>query len=223
MPQSSTPISNPKHPFTDPRIRLLVIGDSGVGNATQRQVALQMDSYASKVLNQSPGSEFLALVHVGDLVYDKATGGGDPKYFNDRITQPYMSPLRARKFLVALGNHDANWVDNGEALLAFSNLSSRFYEQVFKSSDGVSMQLIVLDSNSLEYRPRINDSLTAQQALFLDSKLSEGSYTWRVVVFHHPVFSCSRHGSSMNVSAHWMPIIAQRGNVNLVLSGHDHK
>ena len=198
-------------------IRILVLGDSGVGTPVQFQVAAQMQSYASNALAQ--GASFQAFLHLGDVVYYD----GNPQFFYDRVTVPYLSPLRAEKFLVALGNHDAAWVDNGVALLAFANMSSRYFENVFSSSDGVSVQLIVLDSNSLAYALRLNDTLTAEQTSFLDSKLAQGSFTWRIVAFHHPIFSCSRHGSTLQVMDKWLPVITARGNVNLVLSGHDHK
>jgi hypothetical protein len=199
-------------------IRMLVIGDSGVGDPTQKEVARQMSLYAS-----SQGLPFDALLHVGDVIY----WDGDPQYFHERITVPYLSPPQARTFLVALGNHDRKWSDSGDAMLAFANLSSRYYEQVFRSSDGASLQLLVLDSNSLAYWPSnpstLNTTFTAEQTAFLDSKLAEGPYTWRVVSFHHPVFSCARHKSSLNVSVEWLPVMERRGNVDLVLSGHDHK
>ena len=201
-------------------IRILVIGDSGVGNETQMAVARQMSLYAS---NQS--LPFHALLHVGDVIYMD----GNPLHFYDRITVPYLSPLQAREFVVALGNHDTFWVDGGAAMLAFANMTSRYLEKVFRSSDGTSMQLIVLDSNCLAYWWRnpstLNETLAAEQTAFLDSKLAEGAYTWRVVSFHHPVFSCGRQNStvSANVSKEWMPVINKRGNVNLVLSGHSHK
>jgi hypothetical protein len=199
-------------------IRLLVVGDSGVGDQMQIDVARQMSMYASR-----QGVPFDALLHVGDVVYFD----GDPQLFHDRITVPYLSPLQARKFLIALGNHDTKWSDGGASMLEFVNLSSRYYEHIFTRSTGVSVQLIVLDSNSLAYWWRnpgaLNQTFTAEQASFLDAKLAHGSFTWRVVSFHHPVYSCASHKSTPNVSTEWLPIIARRGNVDLVLSGHDHK
>jgi len=43
----------------------------------------------------------------------------------------------------------------------------------------------------------------------------------RVVVFHQPAWSCSRHGSTPAVDARWTPVL-ERHRVTLVLSGHDH-
>jgi 3',5'-cyclic AMP phosphodiesterase CpdA len=208
-----------------PGVRMLVIGDSGSGDATQFRVAAQMDSFAADAYARSQ-AQFAALLHVGDAVYDinNRSGGGDPSFFEERITRPYLSPLRAQRFLVALGNHDTVWGDNGAALLALSNLTSRFYEQVLTGGGGVSVQLIVLDSNCEGFWVRINATLAEEQAVFLDAALARGSYTWRIVVFHHPVFSCARHRSQTPKMQRWLlPIIAKRGNVNLVLSGHDHK
>ena len=204
-----------------PGVRMLVLGDSGLGDTAQFAVAAQMDSFAADAYARSQ-AQFAALLHVGDAVYD-ANGGGDPSLFEERISRPYLSPLRAQRFLVALGNHDTVWGDNGAALLAFSNLTSRFYEQVLTGGGGVSVQLIVLDSNCEGFWVRINATLAEEQAVFLDAALARGSYTWRILSFHHPVFSCARHKSTPEVIEGWLPIISRRGNVNLVLSGHDHK
>ncbi len=171
----------------------------------------------------SQGLPFDALLHVGDVIY----WDGDPQLFHERITVPYLSPPPASTFLIALGNHDRKWSDSGDAMLAFANLSSRYYERVFRSSGGVSLQLLVLDSNSLALwlsnPSTLNTTFTAEQTAFLDSKLAEGAFTWRIVSFHHPVFSCARHKSTLNVSSEWLPVMQRRGNVDLVLSGHDHK
>jgi hypothetical protein len=154
-----------------------------------------MDAFASRAGAREQGALLHALLHVGDAIYDSG-GGGDPVFFSERIARPYLSPLRARSFLVALGNHDTNYEDNGAALLSFSNLTARFYERVFTGSDGATMQLIVLDSNCLAYAKRADAALAAQQAAFLAAKLSEGSFTWRAVALHHPVHSCARHRST---------------------------
>lgn len=207
-----------------PGVRMLVLGDSGLGETAQFAVAAQMDSFATNAYAQGE-AEFAALLHVGDAVYDSKnwSGGGDPSFFEERISKPYLSPLRAQRFLVALGNHDVVWGDNGAALLALSNLSSRFYERVL-TGGGVSVQLIVLDSNCISYKVRLNATLAEEQTMFLDAALARGSFTWRIVSFHHPVFTCARHREwTTAVVERWLPVIARRGNVNLVLTGHDHK
>ncbi|MFJ9721971.1 metallophosphoesterase [Streptomyces sp. NPDC101209] len=52
-------------------------------------------------------------------------------------------------------------------------------------------------------------------------RLSAAGPPVRVVVFHQPAWSCSRHGSAPAVDARWGPVL-ERHRVTLVLNGHDH-
>jgi hypothetical protein len=43
----------------------------------------------------------------------------------------------------------------------------------------------------------------------------------RVVVFHQPAWSCSRHDSTEEIGQRWVPVL-ERHRVALVLTAHDH-
>ena len=175
-----------------------MFGDAGDGSVTQTEVAQQMGTWA--------GSHRVdALLEVGDVVYDT----GDPSLFVSRIDAPYASLTATRPFWIALGNHDVA-TNDGNDMLAHMGLTSRWYEQVLRRDD-VSIQLLVLDSNHV----------TDAQTQWLDQKLSEGPFTWRIVAFHHPAYSCGPHGNTPAVASAWVPIL-QRHSVDLVLAGHDH-
>lgn len=60
-----------------------------------------------------------------------------------------------------------------------------------------------------------------EQEAYLERKLGEGDFRWRVVTFHHPVYSPSRGPKQGNTRKHWQPILEKMG-VDLVLQGHDH-
>lgn len=60
-----------------------------------------------------------------------------------------------------------------------------------------------------------------EQKEYLEQKLSEGDYRWRVVTFHHPVFAPKRGPKQTNTREHWKQILEING-VDLVLQGHDH-
>ncbi|MBX2850150.1 MAG: fibronectin type III domain-containing protein [Phycisphaeraceae bacterium] len=60
-----------------------------------------------------------------------------------------------------------------------------------------------------------------EQTAYLEQKLGEGDYRWRVVTFHHPVFAPSRGPKQSKTRDHWKPIL-DKMDVDLVLQGHDH-
>ena len=191
----------PPPPTTVPvtaSVGMLVWGDAGNGSTTQLEVAQQMTNWAAT-------HRIDALLEVGDVVYDV----GDPSLFASRIDAPYAALSATRPFWIALGNHDVA-TNDGNDMLAHMGLSAHWYEQVLQR-DGVSVQLLVLDSN------HVSDA----QTQWLDQRLSTGSYTWRVVAFHHPAYSCGSHGNTADVDAAWVPVL-QNHQVDLVLSGHDH-
>ncbi len=195
-PEPTTTTSVPQPPAV--AVGFIAFGDAGVGTPTQFEVATQMQTWASTHRTD-------ALFEVGDVVYDV----GDPALFASRIDAPYAALTASRPFWAALGNHDVR-TNNGESLIAHLGLPGRHYEQVLQRN-GVSVQLLVLDSNDV----------SQAQASWLDAKLASGNYTWRIVAFHHPPYSCGPHGNTAAVLDLWAPIIRSHA-VDLVLSGHDH-
>jgi hypothetical protein len=193
---TSTTTSAPPTP-TAP-IGLIAFGDAGSGDATQTQVAATMSTWASTHRGD-------ALLEAGDVVYPD----GSPSKFAATIDQPYAALLAKAPLWVALGNHDVT-TNNGNDLVAHLGLPGHTYEKVL-SRAGVSVQILVLDSTDV----------SAAQTAWLTTRLETGSYRWRIVMFHHPVWSCSTHGSTRTIIDSWLPIIESH-HVDLVLTGHDH-
>ena len=90
------------------------------------------------------------------------------------------------------------------------DLPQELHETVY-SFDYQGVQVIVLNSIA---------KLDEQKA-YLEQKLGEGDYRWRVVTFHHPVFAPSRGAKQTNTREHWKAILEKMG-ADLVLQGHDH-
>lgn len=180
--------------------RFAVIGDFGTGDSGEQAVA-------DAIKKDDEKSGFDALVTVGDNVYPESR----PKYFDQAWTKPY-GWLKDKHIPVyaALGNHDEpNSKRTGpeESLLG---MPGRWYtEQVGN------VQLIVLDANDVQ---------NAGQRRFLEDVLAApepAGAVWRVVAFHQPAYSCSRHQSTPDVQREWVPLF-ERSGVDLVLNGHDH-
>ena len=173
----------------------VAFGDAGMADATQHQVADQMERWVAT------SHRVDALVEAGDDVYPT----GDPLQFAAALDTPYADLRVGRPLWVALGNHDVQG-GHGAEQLAYLGLPDMPY---VKTLSGV--QLLFLDANHPD----------EAQAQWLDARLSEPGPALRVVVFHQPAYSCATHGSTAAVIQWWVPILEEH-RVALVLSGHDH-
>ncbi len=61
----------------------------------------------------------------------------------------------------------------------------------------------------------------AEQAAWLDARLSESDARWRIVSMHHPIFSSGRGRDSAERRDELLPVL-NKHQVDLVLQGHDH-
>jgi 3',5'-cyclic AMP phosphodiesterase CpdA len=60
------------------------------------------------------------------------------------------------------------------------------------------------------------------QLKWLEDELKKSNEKWKIVFFHHPLYSSARtHGSQLKLRAVLEPLFIQY-NVSLVLNGHDH-
>ena len=175
------------------RSGFVAFGDFGGGPA-QQAVADAMERWAVR-------HRVDALVTTGDNVYER----GEPERFADQLDRPYAELRRSRPLWVSLGNHDVA-AGYGDEQLRHLGLPDQPYA---KSLPGV--QLLFLDSNRVDQA----------QADWLEGQLTGPGPRLRVVVFHHPAWSCSRHDSTEEVTRQWGPVL-ERHRVALVLNGHDH-
>src|SRR4029077_8700527 len=60
------------------------------------------------------------------------------------------------------------------------------------------------------------------QATFLDQDLTASQAWWKIVVFHHTIYSSgTHHGSALTIRANVVPLL-DKHHVDLVLMGHEH-
>lgn len=97
-------------------------------------------------------------------------------------------------------------------LPVIETLPEELHETVY-SVDYQGMQMIVLNSNTL----------IAEQSPYLEAQLKKPGFRWRVVTFHHSMFSPRRGISekSDKMEEQWRTLF-EKYNVDLVLQGHDH-
>jgi len=175
-------------------VKFAVIGDSGSGDKEQFEVADQMAKYHAAF-------KFDRVIMLGDNIY----GGQKPKDLDRKFAQPYKALLdEGVKFYAALGNHDSQ--DNRN-YPPFNMGGQRYY-----SFDTKNVRFFVLDT----------DSLDQQQLAWLEGALKDSTEQWKIVYFHHPLYSDgATHGSDVNLRVVLEPLFLKYG-VNAVFSGHDH-
>jgi 3',5'-cyclic AMP phosphodiesterase CpdA len=139
---------------------------------------------------------------MGDNLY----GGESPNDYKKKFEVPYASLLKAGvKFYASLGNHDNS---NQRFYKNFNMDGKRYY--TFKPKDGI--RFFALDSNYLD----------KEQLEWLEKELAASGSDWKIVFFHHPLYSSGEtHGSAEQIRSILEPLFLKHG-VSLVLNGHEH-
>jgi 3',5'-cyclic AMP phosphodiesterase CpdA len=175
-------------------VKFAAIGDNGTGEKAQYEIAAQMNAWRGKF-------PFDTVIMLGDNIY----GGQRPRDFVDKFENPYKPLLDAGvKFYAALGNHDSQanrfykpWNMNGDRYYTYSKRNVRFF---------------VLDT----------DYLDPKQLQWIENELKNSREDWKVVYFHHPIYSSGgTHGSDIDLRVTLEPLFLKYG-VNVVYAGHDH-
>ncbi len=194
-PESTFETDGPNRTFT-----FLVVGDTGSGGPEQIAVAERMVA--------SP-ADFI--VHTGDMIYDN----GEAANFDPRFFDPYKELIDRLVFWPCLGNHDVRTASGQPWRDAFyTPANNAAGSENYYSFDYGNVHVAVLNSNS-------STSPGSAQYDFLDEDLAASSATWKVVAFHHTIYSSGSHGSNTTIRANLVPLFDQHG-VDLVFMGHDH-
>ena len=175
-------------------IRFAIIGDSGTGSAQQYETAQRLAQAHAEF-------PFEFVLMMGDNIY----GRKRPQDFQHKFERPYKPLLgEGVSFYACLGNHD----DPEEQHYAPFNMNGRRYYSFTKGS----VRFFALDSNYLD----------PEQVTWLTRELQDTPEKWKIVFFHHPLYSsAATHGSSKELRGILEPLFEKYG-VQIVLSGHDH-
>jgi hypothetical protein len=194
VPAKPMPAKTPA-PVVADSLKFAIIGDSGTGTSAQNKVAQQL--IASRA--QFP-YEFVLMM--GDNLY----GSEGPSAYQKKFERPYKPLLDAGvKFYAALGNHD----DPAQARYKLFNMNGERY-YTFKPKDNI--RIFALDSNYLD----------KTQLEWFEKQLMASGSDWKIVYFHHPVYSSGgTHGSNLEVRALLEPLFLKYG-VDAVFAGHEH-
>jgi hypothetical protein len=191
-------------PRKDGSVRFAVIGDSGRGDQAQHEISSQMVAWREKF-------PFDFVVMLGDNIYPPH----GPDGFVTKFEEPYRALLDAGvTFFAAIGNHDPD----GELAYGKFNMEGRRY-YTFRRSErrlaglaGAGVRFFVLDSRSLD----------PDQLSWLQDELRKSQTDWKICYFHHPLYTSGRYTNGARVLRLALEPILISGDVDVVLSGHEH-
>jgi Predicted phosphohydrolases len=182
-------------PNKDGSLKFLVLGDFGTGDKPQYQLAEQMAALRGRF-------PYNMVVLVGDNLY----GSERPQDFEKKFEIPYKPLLDAGvKFFGSLGNHDAR----EQRYYKLFNMDGKLY-YTFSPKPGI--RFFAFESTYPE----------PEQIQWLEKALAASNDDWKIVFFHHPLYSSGdRHGSDLRLREVLEPLLIKY-NVSVVLNGHDH-
>ena len=177
-------------------LKFIVFGDFGTGDRDQYELGAQMATLHGRF-----PFEMAALV--GDNLY----GSQRPQDFRTKFEVPYKPLLDAGvKFYASLGNHDSR----EQRYYKLFNMEGRLYYSFKAPRQDV--RFFALETTYL----------TPVQVKWLEEELKSSSEDWKIVYFHHPLYSSGgTHGSDLKLRQTLEPLFVKYG-VSVVFSGHDH-
>ena len=175
-------------------LKLAALGDAGTGERPQYEIAERLSAARADF-------PFDFVLLLGDNMY----GRQEPEDFVQKFERPYQRLLGTGvRFFAALGNHDR---PNNKSYPGFNMGGERYYTFVRGSA-----RFVVLDSNMLD----------AAQVAWAEDVLAQTREPWKIVIFHHPIYSDGRrHGSNVELRVVLEPLLVRYG-VQVALSGHEH-
>ena len=177
-------------------LKFYVFGDFGTGDSAQYALAAQMVNLYK-----------LFPAQIAILVGDNLYGSERPQDFVQKFEKPYKPMLDAGvKFYASLGNHDAR----EQRYYKPFNMDGKLYYSFKAPKEDV--RFIALESTYP----------VPEQIAWLEETLKSAKEAWKIVFFHHPLYSSGReHGSDLKLRETLEPLFVKY-NVTLVFTGHDH-
>ncbi len=172
------------------------------------------------------------VVTTGDNFYPSGVSGLEDPKWRTSFEQVYTQKSLQVPWYAALGNHDCR--GNVQAQIDYSAKSARWRMPARSFSVPVPergpplLQLFILDTSPFLPTYRGLFSLTdvsgqdpARARAWLEKELAASAAPWKIVIGHHPVYSCGPHGNSPELIRDLVPLL-ERYHVPLYMNGHDH-
>lgn len=211
-------------------VRLLVVGDTGVGNAGQACVGQAMG--AACLAEQG----CTAVLMAGDNFYDVGVESALDPQWSTKFEQPYaVAGLDGLPFYPVFGNHDYDGAHlyRRQAQVDYSSLPvgaspgqrptakwtmpAPWYQVAF---GGGLVRLFAIDTHDMAGQPP-ND-----QPPDLPDQVAAATETWKLVLGHHPRFTSGAHQTDNQALDDAYGLFGDLQEVycaaDLYLAGHDH-
>lgn len=175
--------------------KFAILGDFGTGSKDQYELAGRMATLHKEF-------KYELVITVGDNLY----GSQRPQDFKKKFEIPYKPLLDAGvKFYASLGNHD----NREQRSYKQFNMEGRLY---YSFTPKPNVRFFALDSGYP----------VPEQIKWIANELVASSEDWKIVYFHHPLYSSGdRHGSDVRLREVLEPLFLKH-NVSIVFNGHDH-
>lgn len=194
-------------------VRLLFLGDTGVGNDAQAAVAQHLEKICQSV-------DPAGVVLLGDNFYMTGVESVSDPLWESRFEKMYSGPCLAKiPFYAILGNHDYRSVPNAQ--IAYTRerggrwtMPARYYSLRF----GRLLEIGAVDSN-------FPDRCGVPQLCSVDwliEKISASPASWKILIGHHPILSGGKYKSPKWLARFTLPELYCRSGASVYISGHDH-
>lgn len=195
-------------------LRFIYLGDA------QNGLASHWPRVIRAAFQSAPDARFI--LHAGDLVN---RGSRDLEWAHWFRAAGFIHGMLPA--IPVAGNHEYDTIELPETqrqqilsllwrpqfrLPEVPELPAELQETVYEVRYSPDLSVYVLNSNMSDM---------AEQAAWLDRKLTETQARWRVVTMHHPIYSSGRERDNAGKREVLLPVLLEH-RVDLVLQGHDH-
>ena len=196
-------------------VHLLIVGDTGTGDHSQRKVA--------KIMEDCLTEKTMASILLGDNFYETGTEGVTDEQFKGKFEDIYAR--MEVPFWAILGNHD--WGNSDEAdgrhmsQVEYSkhsekwNMPSRYYHKEFGDCD-----FFMLDTN---FEWMTKEEIETQYNTMM-GHIRKSKKRWKVLCGHHTWRSVGGHGNADKDLEDFLQRLVQKcgKRIHLYMCGHDH-
>lgn len=183
----------------DDPLRVAVVGDFGAFTTDELRIVTQMMWWQPDII-----------LTTGDNAYESGT----LDEYAVNVFKPYQPLLAEVPMYASMGNHDYTTDEGGPMKEVFELPTSSSGTEDYYSFNYDNIHFVAVNSN-LDY------SVGSDQYTWLQEDLETADQRWKLIYFHHPVFSSGEHGSTAGMDSILAPLFSAN-DVDLVLNGHDH-